>query len=178
MALSQFRPKNGDDRMYNPDRDLAWCYPSLIKAAIQGLDDGKIGVWYGDYLKAKGVTPDDLRQVVKTLSDSFQYFVNDESVNSPEDALRKSGFLAVNPAAQLVLMARIGQVMLGAFFSGIRDVTEMDLPPHPQIEGDLAAFVYAATQLGDFLNAAPFLARPGEAQASGGLQEDAAVASA
>lgn len=120
----QLRPGggSGDKRMYAPNRDLAWCFPQLAQIAFDAMGEADWETWYGDYLRYAGATEQDIGNAAEKLAAAIGLFL-DESIKSPHEALDKSGFLETNRAAQVASLAKIGQIIVGAFFIAIRDVT-------------------------------------------------------
>jgi hypothetical protein len=124
--VAMIRGSEGDSRFYSPNRDVAYCYVQMVTKALQHLDvEDTWAAWVGDYLRHTGTTVDDIGETAKCLADGIADFIGDLSIESPNDALEKSGFLASNPAAQLVICAKIGQMFTGMYFNAIRDVTPM-----------------------------------------------------
>jgi hypothetical protein len=108
---------------YNPNRDIAFCAPSILKAAIWGLRKANWEPWVTPYLEYSHCTEAALADAVVKFAYALRAMRVDHRVTSPKEALELSGFLATPAAAQFVIMAKVGQVMTGAFFNAIRDVT-------------------------------------------------------
>ncbi len=128
--MLQVRPASGDSRFYSPNRDLAWCFPSLLKAAFNsmGSEDWYREPWWADYLRYHNVNEEELGQVAIAMANAIKNFADPE-INSPAEALLKSGFFNVHPAAQLAVCAKIGQICIGAYYTCMRDVLNKDDGP-------------------------------------------------
>jgi hypothetical protein len=123
--LLQYSQRDGDSRKYAPNRDIAYVFPQLITEAIRGLDDETL--WQGgikDYLKFRNITVADIGEAAQTFAQGIALFTK-YGYDSPREALGQSGFFDTPEAAQDAIMMRIGQVVAGAFFVAIRDVTPM-----------------------------------------------------
>jgi len=141
-GLLQYSERDGDSRKYSPNRDIAYVFPQLITEAIRGLDDESL--WQGglaDYLRFRDITVEDIGAAAKAFAQGIVYFTK-YGLNSPREALGKAGFFDTPEAAQDAIMMRIGQVMTGAFFTGIRDVTP--LGGQPPVQRDIESLVYTA----------------------------------
>lgn len=131
MAL-QIRPKGHPDALaYAPDRDIAYCVPSLMHAVIFGLRPENWEPWYADYLQARGVTPEALAQAAIDLLKALQR-MHLQEFRTPLEALLAAGFLKQPTPAQVVVCAKLGQVMACAFFSAVRDTTDLGAEPAQQ----------------------------------------------
>lgn len=119
-----------DTRRYNPARDIAYAYANMVRAAFDGLEEDRVDYWMARYLKSVNVGEEGIAAAAVCLAKYFNIAMNDQTVKTPSDALRLSGFLDLHSMAQHAVMVRIGQVATGMFFSGIREVyMEGDAPP-------------------------------------------------
>lgn len=130
MPLQMRIPANANDRLYNPDRDLAYCMPHLIMRAFLGLDPDRQEPWIADFCKSQGITNEDLVKGVEAYTKYLNNTVLDPQFNQPFEALAEAGFFALPSAVQLIICAKLGQVVTSAFFPAIRDVTrDPESPP-------------------------------------------------
>lgn len=118
----------GKDRLYSPDRDLAYSFQSIAKAAMDMLEKAEHRPWMKDYLDFRKVTGDDLDAAAAAYA-RFYGFCHLPDVNNPREALERAGWFAVKPEAQAALCMAMGQAVTCAYFSAIRDVTFDDKPP-------------------------------------------------
>jgi hypothetical protein len=142
--LLQYSQRDGDSRKYSPNRDIAYVFPQLITEAIRGLDDETL--WQGgikDYLKFRNITVEDIGKAAQTFAEGISLFTR-YGYDSPREALGQAGFFDTPEAAQDAIMMRIGQVVAGAFFVGIRDVTPMG--GQPPVGRDIDSLIYIAGQ--------------------------------
>ena len=140
--LLQYSERGGDTRKYSPNRDIAYVFPQLITEAIRGLDDETL--WQGgiaDYLRFRNITVEDIGKAAETFAQGIVLFTK-YGYGSPKEALGQAGFFDVPEAAQDAIMMRIGQVMAGAFFVAIRDVTPMG--GQPPVMRDIESTVRSA----------------------------------
>jgi hypothetical protein len=129
-----------DAPFYSPDRDLAYGFPAIVSNAIVGLRDAR-EPWIDDYLKAKGIGHKEVGIAAEAYVRSFQMMVGDPTITSPQMALGAAGFFTSDPAAQLVVAAKIGQVFTGVSFTALREVSPM-AGPSP-LQADLNRLVTA-----------------------------------
>lgn len=118
-----------DKRRYNPSRDIAYCWPWIMRAAMDrlALDSGED--WAVRYLKKNKVNNDDIVKVAQCLA-TFMTSCNkpDESPENAKDTLQATGLFDCNDEARILAYAAMGETMLAAFFLGIRDVLVEDEP--------------------------------------------------
>lgn len=145
----QMRPQGGDPRFYAPNRDIAYCFTHIVSVALAALDDEeKRPPWIADYMEHTGTTQDDLCAAAKAMADGIANFVDvDKPPETPHESLDQSGFLDSPPAAQLILSARIGQVLTGLFFTAVRDITPAG--SRSPVSDDMATMVAEAARLTD-----------------------------
>ena len=123
LIMPQFRPKGSTGPMYNPQRDLAYCYMPALEEAVKGLTVEAAPSWLKDIAVEAEVTEDTLASAVQTLLNAHELFITDLAIREPAEALEKSGFLYLPPAVRILLLYRLGEVLMGGFFVAIRDVT-------------------------------------------------------
>lgn len=130
--MIQSRKEGGDGRWHSPDRDLAYAWPCLVRAALDQLATENWKPWFAEYFKFAGLTNDDIGAAAEAYGKFFQFVCNRE-VDNPRQALERAGWFELKPAAQVALFMKLGQVTTMAFFSSIRDVTpEGEDPPLDQ----------------------------------------------
>lgn len=130
----QYRPKGADDApMYAPDRDIAYNFPGLVRVAMYGLHPDHQEALFGDYLREHGVTDADLGRAAVVTADTLRWMSADD-VPTATAALERSGFFGLPFAAQVAICCRIGQVMLAAYYEGVRDTLPMGAPTPATIE--------------------------------------------
>ena len=150
MNGAMIRGSEGDSRFYSPNRDVAYCYVQMVTKALQQLDsEDTWAAWVGDYLRYTDTTVEDIGVSAQALADGIADFIGDLAIESPKDALEKSGFLSSNPAAQLVICAKIGQMFTGMYFNAIRDVTPMG--GEPPVQKDLEVLANEAARVAETL---------------------------
>ncbi len=101
--------------MYNPERDYAYITPTLMCAALNNLEQQG---------PPEGSTLEDLVGIAAALAEAQRDFVNAVNpVKSLEEGLTRHGFYKFSPALQQALFAAIGEVICGAWFKAVREVT-------------------------------------------------------
>lgn len=135
----QMRPRTGapgvDSQVYAPHRDLAHNFASLATAAVNGLRPEAVDPWLQSQITAMGVTGDDLGKALVAFTRAVVAF-SDPDCATPHAALTATGFFETSEAAQFVISAKFGQVMYGAVFSAVRDVTHVGERPPMQANID------------------------------------------
>jgi hypothetical protein len=133
--IAQFRPKGDPSApMYAPQRDLAYIYAPAVREAFFGLQPEHIGPYAKDLMQQQGLDFETLGLAVERFVAAHESFVHDPEISSPEDALRRSGFLDMPQLAQLLIYSRIGATMTGGFFVALRDVTPFFAGVPPEVE--------------------------------------------
>lgn len=136
------RPPGSSGPMYNPERDIAYIAPTLLRAAITSLDPDRILPSLRAYMDEHGVTDQDLSATIAAVAGAQSLFVGTLDVKTPLDALEASGFTAQSPAAQGVVLAAFGRVLLGAWFKAVREVTHVE--DAPECQEDISRYYFAA----------------------------------
>lgn len=130
----QLRPKDSSDqRMYAPNRDIAYCFPELVRAALHGLTETQIDVWFGKMLEDNGATCDDMIKLLEVAAKSVELFAADDTTTA-SDALIKAGFYNLQPCVQAAFFCKLGQALMGAAFRGMRDTLPMGAEPPVSIK--------------------------------------------
>lgn len=142
MPGVQMRLNPSDSRFFSPDRDLAWCTPHLVLRALQGLDPDKQEPWVLHYLESQGITNEQLCEGASAIATFMNTAVFDPKYENPFDAFKAAGFFELPNPVQTIVLAKIGQVFMSAFFPSIRDVTKGPESPPYKTE-DFANFVDA-----------------------------------
>lgn len=129
-----YRPKGESGPAYHPDRDYAYVTPTLMRAAVERLDDGALSEEALSWKKANDITEDDITAVVEALARAQRDFINAaDPVSSIEQALNRRDFYDVRYPVRQFLFAAIGEVFCAAWFTAVREVTRVneDSPAAP-----------------------------------------------
>jgi len=118
-----------DRRRYNPSRDIAYCWPWIMRASLDRIASGTGEPWAVKLIDKYNISNEELTKVAKCLA-SFMASCNkpDESPSNPKDTIAASGFFDCSEEARLLVLAAMGETMLAAFFLAIRDVLVEDEP--------------------------------------------------
>lgn len=138
----------GDGRWHSPDRDLAYAWPSLVRAAMDQLATENWRPWFAEYFKFAGVTEEDIGRAAEAYARYFR-FVCAPGVDDPRRAFELAGWFDLPLPAQVALFMKLGQVCSLAFFACIRDVTPENAEPPVD-----ARALYAAAMNARFVLAA------------------------
>jgi hypothetical protein len=120
MGLSVPIQQLGTTRLYDVNRDLAHCVPSLIKTAMDLFDEETEGPGPAILRQAarEGASPLDVAVTVRALANFLK--LEDRQVTIEEDARRAGLFLAPE-AALTAALAMFGYVCASAAWVGRRD---------------------------------------------------------
>lgn len=133
----QLVPRTGmpgtDAQVYAPHRDLAHNFSSLLEQAMHGLRPENQEEWFAELIELVGLSGDDLGKAMVAFVKAVPEFAL-PGCKSPHEALTRHGFFETPWAAQFVMAAKFGQVVYGAVFSAVRDVTAAGERP-PMQEG-------------------------------------------
>ena len=120
-SLNAVLSPNADVKLYNPNRDIAHNFPSIIKIVAARLEHG---VWEAveKIIEHYDVSDEELSLAL----DSYIRFIASVTENpdeTMEQAAKRSGFLDTSEVAQVCLLAYLGTVVGGYFWQGAREVT-------------------------------------------------------
>lgn len=149
--MLQARPKGTNDPFYGPHRDVAYMFPHLALAAMKGLDTGNWQPWYDTWLKLHGITEEQLGEGARRLALFCNSCTEEVDDQSAEHVLERVGFFDLPDPVQFVIQAKLGQLLLGAFFMSIREVTHLgEAPPM-----DLKAIVDGSERAAYYMSMGP-----------------------
>lgn len=118
----QARMSAGDNRLYNPGRDVAHHFKEVMETVAARLENTAQWFELSAILKQNGTTDEDLGEACAAYC---RYLV--ASANDPKlpmvKAIEQSGFFNTQPAAQVAVMAMIGTVYAGIQHVGVREAT-------------------------------------------------------
>jgi hypothetical protein len=112
----------------NPSRDIAHFWPDIVNTMKMGLLREAWEPWYRDYLEFHHVTEDMLYETLACFMNFLKLSLEPE-LDTPLKAIEASGFLNCPRAAQLVILAKLGQLGSGAFWSGVRSSNPLGTTP-------------------------------------------------
>jgi hypothetical protein len=143
MTVTGFRPQGSTGPKYNPERDFAYITGTLLKAAIENLDIKALSTEAKHWYEQNNITEAEIISVVDALSKAQNEFVKAyEPVPSLEAALRRHRFYDIRYPVRQFLFAAIGEVMCGAWFTAVREVSNVGFESPAQ--NDMARFASAA----------------------------------
>jgi hypothetical protein len=119
---------NGARLRTNPSRDIAYFWPQILEESKQGLLKDNWEPWYKDYLAKNDVDEEEVLEAHACLTAAL-CATDIPDLDHPYKALQATGFFQCKIAAQLVVMAKVGQIGSMAFWAGIRSaLPKGDLP--------------------------------------------------
>lgn len=128
----QMRLSPNDNRLYSPDRDLAYCTPHLVHRALLGLDPENHEPWVKAFLEKESVTNEQLCEAGMVMARYLNIMSIDPQYKQPVEALEAAGFFLLPGAVQTLVCAKMGQAFLSAAFLSVRDV--MKTPNDPPFD--------------------------------------------
>ena len=117
----QARMSEGDPRLYNPSRDVAHNFKTVMEMVAGRLEDG---AWpeLDKHLKANGITMEDLGEACSCYCTYVAISAEGHDTTMLE-ALTNSKWFECKPLAQTAVLAMIGTVIAGVHFHGVREAT-------------------------------------------------------
>jgi hypothetical protein len=136
LSLQARIPSGGETRLYNPSRDVAHNFKFVIEAVAGRLEDHHWSelqtlLWSAD------THTEDVADACVGFCDYLVSAATDPK-KTMADGLRDSGFLSCKPAAQVAVMAMIGQYYAGMQHVGIREATVAGEGPLEDVKSLLA----------------------------------------
>ena len=122
--MIQYRPSGSDGKHYAPERDLLSCGPKILHLAMAAMEPQWQEPWYRDFLKSNGIETGDLARAVMAFGRAMNSVMSSRDFSA---CLDKSGFTACKPAAQMAVLAKVGQSFIGATWSAVRQGNDMDI---------------------------------------------------
>jgi len=110
-----------DNRLYNVNRDVAHCFDFVIQEVADCVEKGK---WPAltKLAKLSGVTDNELGQACRALC-LFVYVQTDNPKETMAQCLARCGFLDLSETTRIIVMAYLGNIILGMHFAGVREAT-------------------------------------------------------
>lgn len=120
-----FKQRGDNGPLYHPERDFAYITPTLMKQAIENMSappNPEVEEWK----KANEITEAEIVAAAEALADAQHDFVNAaDPVDSLHMALHRRKYFSLRLPVRLLLEAAVGEVMLGAWFKAVREVTQV-----------------------------------------------------
>lgn len=121
-----YKHRGSDGPLYHPERDFAYITPTLMKQAIENMSappNPDVEVWK----KENNITEAEIVTAAEALADAQRDFVNSaDPVTSLQQALHRRSYFDLRMPVRLLLEAMIGQVMIGAWFKAVREITQIN----------------------------------------------------
>ena len=116
------------DPYYNPERDLAHIGPFIVKGAMQAMETEQWEPWLAQFCEEQGITYDSIIEsdAPLMLAKALNLIIGSDH---PPAAMKEVGFDQLPGAMQLLFYGRLGQVLLAATWSAVKDVSRPDSDP-------------------------------------------------
>lgn len=129
-----FKQRGDNGPLYHPERDFAYITPTLMKQAIENMSappNPEVEEWK----RENEITEAEIVAVAEALADAQHDFVNAaDPVDSLHTALHRRKYFSLRLPVRMLLEASIGQVMIGAWFKAVREVTQVGEESPAQVE--------------------------------------------
>lgn len=120
-----FKPKDAAGPVYHPERDFAYITPTLIRQAIENMS-APPNPEFEEWKKVNSVSEAEITLAAGALADAQNDFVSAaDRVESLHQALQRRKYFELPLPVRLFLQAMIGEVMIGAWFTAVREVTSV-----------------------------------------------------
>lgn len=119
------------DQFYTIERDIAHIGIDLIRAGLHALMPQHHETWFAEFCADNVVTDEAIRDGVVRLAAAVNEIVR---TKHPPAALEASGFNALPYAVQVAIYCKLGQVLLAAIWTGVKDVSKPESAPPASIE--------------------------------------------
>lgn len=121
---NQLRPQGDPSApMYAPSRDIAHLMIPMMHEVFLGLSRENWTPEYEEWFAREGITEEDIGKGAAAFAAASRTFIRDDRTVSVTESLERGGVMALPPAVRYAIFARIGHVVYGGWFYGIRDVT-------------------------------------------------------
>lgn len=131
MSL-HIRPQGGNDALYNPQRDLAYCFPRMVEDVAARFNDER---WPSliKMVEREGASFEELCGGMDVFC-KFLKSAQEQPLRGLKELLRESGWLDLKPAVQVGISAMLGVVTTGELFYAIRTLASIDAPHQPNLD--------------------------------------------
>lgn len=144
MSDIGFKPRGADGPLYNPERDYAYITPTLMRQAVENLDDvdNVVIAWWRSKFDVSG---EEIVRLVDAVAKAQRDFVNaNDPVNSFEQALQRHGFYDFREPVRCLFFYSVGEVFCAAWFKAVREVSVVGEESPAQL--DMARFTAAVRE--------------------------------
>jgi hypothetical protein len=136
-----------DKRRYNPARDIAYCWPHIMKSAMDRLSEETALPWFVSLIDKYEVPDKNIEDAAKAMA-LYMALCNkpDEGPSNALFIMDRSGLTKCDGTAKMLLYAALGETMMVAFHAALRDVL-MEDEPSPLNDAKLVAAVDKSMKL-------------------------------
>lgn len=125
MSTIGYRQQHSNGPLYHPERDFAYITPTLLRQAIENLE-APSSEETKHWKELNDITQAEIIAAAEALADAQRDFVSGaDPVTSLEQALNRRGWQQLRYPVRQYVLAAIGEVILGAWFTAVREVTQV-----------------------------------------------------
>jgi hypothetical protein len=118
-----------DRRRYNPSRDIAYCWPNIMKSAMDRLSEGAALPWFISLIDKYQVPDKNIEDAAKAMALYMALCSKpEEGLSNALAIMDRSGLTKCDDTAKMLLYAALGETMMVAFHASLRDVLMEDEP--------------------------------------------------
>lgn len=135
------------DPYYSPERDLAYIGPPMIHRSLEFLEKTpETFRALKDFIDTEGLSEEEIVEGVKAYAKLCAEVIDQKD---PATAMAETGFDQVPPKVQMVLLACLGFMALGAIWSGVKDVNVPGAEPPAEMSELLEQAVISLRERSD-----------------------------
>jgi hypothetical protein len=137
MAIG-YKNRGDNGPLYHPERDYAYITPTLMKQAVENLE-APLAEDAKKWKQENNITEAEIVAAAETLADAQRDFVNAaDPVHSLDHALNRHKWMTLRYPVRQYVLAAIGEVILGAWFKAVREVSQVG--EHSPAENEMCRF--------------------------------------
>lgn len=120
-----YKQRDTSGPLYHPERDYAYITPTLMKQAIENLE-APIALDAKQWKELNDITQAEIVAAAEALADAQRDFVSGaDPVATLEQALNRRDWQLLRYPVRQYVLSTIGEVLLGAWFRAVREVTQV-----------------------------------------------------
>jgi hypothetical protein len=131
--MLHLRPLGGDTRWYNPERDIAFLFPRLVKGLLSrcnSVDEVcQRYPWIRYAFEQETPSNDDLNRLGLALGRYVVVSATDVQVQNPAEAKAKAGLHDLPQSLLLLFYAVLGMLVTNGYFYAVREKYRIGTKP-------------------------------------------------
>lgn len=131
MQIKLTDPRTNEEWGFAPMRDIAYFHHQLVALVGKGLEKSRWEPWLKEYLDFTGTTEEDVLRAFACYYRFCSFTLDPDrlELKNPGETLEAAGFFTCTKAAQLAVIAKVGQISTGAWWAGIKSATPLGQIP-------------------------------------------------